>query len=273
MDANPIALDQIAEPEVQRALAGATRDNRDNRDALPTKGRSRPDPKQRRRDTRDKPGRARFELFKKKCGFKDGVYWVGIKESKETGELIEESPAWVCSLLTVMATTRNGTGNEWGRLLVFHDRDAREHRWAMPMSMLAGSGDELRAELLSQGLEITSDGNRRRRLLDYIQWETPEVAARCVTRTGWHGDTFVLPAATYGDTATEPVIFQTTAPDGIALAKAGTLEGWRDEVATPCVGNSRLVLALSAGFAGPCLGLVDAEGGGLHLREIGRAHV
>ena len=53
-------------------------------------------------------------------------------------------------------------GGEWGRLLVFADRDGQEHRWAMPMAMLAGSGEELRAELLP--------GCTPAELLELAQW-------------------------------------------------------------------------------------------------------
>ena len=135
----------------------------------------------------------------------------------------------------------------------------------MPQTMTATDGAELRSELLRQGLEIATDTTRRRRLLDYIQWANPDTAARCVTRTGWHDNAFVLPDFTYND-ETEPVIYQAASLDGIALSQAGTLEGWREQVATPCAGNSRLVLCMAAGFAGPCLGLAGAEGGGVHLR-------
>ena len=38
-----------------------------------------------------------------------------------------------------------------------------------------------------------------------------------------------------------------------------------EEIAAKCVGNSRLVLAVSAAFAAPLLPLVNAESGGLHL--------
>lgn len=267
MDANSMEEQKLGS-DGGRILSLQRRASRDSRDARDTASSMRlsssVEPGQ-ARVVRDRPRRARFELFQEQLGFRDGIYWIGVKESKTTGVLLEETPVWICSPLSVAAATRDSTGNEWGRLLVFHDRDDREHRWAMPMAMLAGNGDEVRAELLRQGLEITSDGNRRR-LLDYIQAEAPNVAARCVTRTGWHDDTFVLPAATYGAEAAEPVIFQTTAPDGVALSRSGTLDGWRDEVARPCAGNSRLVLALSASFAGPCLGLIGTEGGGLHLR-------
>src|SRR3546814_3073270 len=75
-----------------------------------------------------------------------------------------------------------------------------------------------------------------------------------------------LPSSTYGESPGEPVIFQGATADGVALAIAGTMNEWRAQVSAPCIGNSRLVLALSAAFAGPCLGLLDTEGGGFHLR-------
>jgi putative DNA primase/helicase len=96
--------------------------------------------------------------------------------------------------------------------------------------------------------------------------ERPDVTARCVKRTGWHGDVFVLPRETFGDTDAEPVLFQSATLDGVALGQGGTLEGWRREVAARCAGQSRLVLAICAGFAGPCLGLLGMDGGGFHLR-------
>ncbi|MEO9091118.1 MAG: DUF927 domain-containing protein [Rhodanobacter sp.] len=209
--------------------------------------------------------RARFDMVVNQTGRVSGVYWIGTARDKDTGEEMEREPEWICSPMVVPATTRDADGSEWGRLLVFTDRDGLEHRWAMPMTMMATDGADLRTELLRQGLEIATDGIRRRHLLNYIQWADPETAARCVTRTGWHDDAFVLPTRTFNDEV-EPVIYQTASLDGVALSQAGTLEGWREQVAMPCVGNSRLVLAIAAGFAGPCLGLAGAEGGGLHLR-------
>ncbi|HMM58322.1 MAG TPA: DUF927 domain-containing protein [Rudaea sp.] len=222
-----------------------------------------------KRDKAAKPGdavRARFVNTPSEALGRPGVYWIGTAQDRATGETVEMEPQWICSPLNVEALTRDATGNEWGRLLVFHDRDGQEHRWSMPMSMLAGSGEELRAELLRQGLEVTTIATRRGKLTEYIGWARPEAKARCVLRTGWHDGAFVLPMQTFGEHPGEPVIFQGATVDGVALGTAGTLDGWRSQVAAPCIGNSRLVLAVSAAFAGPCLGLLDSEGGGLHLR-------
>ena len=78
-----------------------------------------------------------------------------------------------------------------------------------------------------------------------------DVMAHCVARTGWHGDVFAMPRETFGDSEAEPVIFQTAAPDGVALGQARTLARWTAAGADACVGNSRRGLALSVAFAGP----------------------
>ena len=213
---------------------------------------------------RSEPAHARFVNATGEAMGRPGVYWIGT--AQRDGETVEAEPQWICSALEVAAVTRDASGGEWGRLLVFADRDGQEHRWAMPMAMLAGSGEEMRAELLRQGLEVTTYAQRRPKVAEYIAQARPEAKARCVLRTGWHEGAFVLPSQTYGEQPGEPVIFQGASVDGVALATGGTLDGWRSQVAAPCAGNSRLVLALSAAFAGPCLGLLDVEGGGFHLR-------
>ncbi len=190
----------------------------------------------------------------------DGVEYL---EEKEDG-----STEWVrvCSRLDVAALTRSDAGEEWGRLLVLRDPDDVEHEWAMPMAMLAGDGTEARARLLSLGLRIEPGRRARERLHSYLTSCAPRERVRCVGRVGWHGGVFVLPIGTYGASGPERVTLQSVGVMEHAYRAAGTLADWQREVAAPCAGSSRLVLALSAAFAGPLLGLVGAEGGGIHLR-------
>lgn len=210
--------------------------------------------------------RSRFVNTTSEAMGRPGVYWIGTATDRNTGETVEQEPQWICSPLEVTARTRDASDVEWGRLLTFPDADGKEHRWAMPMPLLSDGGERLRAELLRQGLEVTTIANRRGKLADYINQAQPQARARCVLRTGWHGGAFVLPAETFGEQPGEPIIFQGGGADALELGIAGTAEGWREQVAMPCAGNSRLVLALSAAFAGPCLGLLGMEGGGFHLR-------
>ncbi|OZB52908.1 MAG: hypothetical protein B7X38_06665 [Stenotrophomonas sp. 14-69-23] len=266
--ARDLALLDRVRPARRVPVVVPSRNIGDNWDAAPDGAFTVPSTSETAGTSGDNTGpRARFELLEVcKDGRAPGVYWCDVTRDRDGTITGQSAPVWICSPLKVAAMTRNGQGGEWGRLLVFPDRDGREHRWTMPMRMLGGKDDELRGELLAEGLTITSSGRDRARLTDYIQSEGPQITACCVTRTGWHGDVFVLPRETLGDSEAEPVLFQAAALEGVALGQSGTLDGWREHVAKPCAGNSRLVLSLSAGFAGPCLGLLGMDGGGFHLR-------
>lgn len=199
-------------------------------------------------------------------GRRPGVYYLPQVRDKASGEVIDATPEWISSPLEVAALTRDASGGDWGRLLVFPDRDGEEHRWAMPCAMLAKDGAEVREALLAQGVEITLNPDRRRRLGEYIMAAEPGRFARCVARTGWHDDAFVTPAQVIGDTGDEELVLQAATPGTSDMAETGTLEQWREGVSVRCAGNSRLVLAICAALAAPCLALVGQEGGGLHFR-------
>lgn len=175
-------------------------------------------------------------------------------------------PEWICSPLSVTALVRDQAGENWGRLLEFADADRTRHVWAMPMTMLAGSGEDLRRELLRLGLSIAPSVRARNHLAAYITTADTKKRARCVERTGWHGGVFVLPDRTIGH-ETERVIYQAEAT-ARHYSQAGTLSEWQSHVAALCAGNSRLVLAVSAAFAAMLLERAGAENGGLHFVGI-----
>lgn len=189
-----------------------------------------------------------------------GLYWHGCDRQ---GEPL--APEWISDPLHVLACTRDQRGEAWGRLLAFEDREGRRHEWAMPMELLRSDGAELRGELLRLGLIFATGPRARQRLADYIAQERPADFARCVERTGWHGDAFVLPHRTFGEGA-ERVLFQAETTAGHAFSERGTLAEWRTHVAAHCIGNSRLLLAASCGFAALLLGRIGEESGGIHLR-------
>ena len=137
----------------------------------------------------------------------------------------------------------------------------------MPASLLAGRGDEMRAELLGLGLQISPTKTARDRSASTSRPGAPTLRYRCVDRLGWHDDTFVLPRQVFGpETVGDEVLFQHQhARDIPKFEQSGTLEGWRAEVATPALGNDRLILALATAFAGPLVRLIGEESGGLHF--------
>jgi putative DNA primase/helicase len=173
---------------------------------------------------------------------------------------------WICSPLHVRAFTRDEHNEGWGRLLEFTDAENRLHVWAMPMRLLSGDGREYRALLLDMGLTIAPGRPARDCLMIYIQTAKPAAWARCVERTGWHNGAFVLPDEVIGGANDERVLLQLAGNAIRVYRAAGALEDWRREVSALCVGNSRLVFAVSCAFAAPLLHLVGEENGGFHLR-------
>jgi uncharacterized protein (DUF927 family) len=171
------------------------------------------------------------------------------------------------SELHVKALTRNEDGEGWGRWLEIVDRDGTRHFWNMPNALLMGTGEALRNALADFGFELATGRNPRNWLLEYIANAEPEQKVRSASRIGWHGNTFVFPDEAIGPSAdSELVILQNGERQDHAFNVAGTLPEWQAEVAAKAVGNSRLVLSISAALAAPLLALTEDEGGGFHLR-------
>jgi putative DNA primase/helicase len=187
-----------------------------------------------------------------------GVFYLDSDPNKE--------PLRICSRLEVLKETRDETGEGWGRLLKWRDREGRDHLWSMPMSCLAGNGEDYRARLLSGGLEIEPGKKARDLLTTYIQTAVCNSRARCVSKLGWHADVFVLPDGAIGASAEhEEYIYQSPYEVENYFRVRGSLEDWRREIGLLCAGNSRLTLAVCLAFASPLLLLSETESGGFHL--------
>jgi putative DNA primase/helicase len=201
-------------------------------------------------------GRA-FDVFDVSA---DGVWHNGIDQDGK-----RKSPEWVCSRLEVEALTRDQDGGGWGYLLTFDDPLRHPKQWAMPARTLSGDGGEYRATLLNMGLRIASTPRARNLLTQYIQTRQPEEFASCTDRVGWHGQAFVLPRETIGDSG-ERIVFQSDSPIENTFRTKGTPEQWRARVSALCVGNSRLAFAVACAFAGPLMRPAGMESGGFHYR-------
>jgi putative DNA primase/helicase len=191
-----------------------------------------------------------------------GVWFIQPPNSK--GE--QPTPIWVCSPLEILAITRDHDNENHGKLLQFFDYDGIEHRWPMPLELLAGDGTTYRQFLLSGGLQI-QEGKRGRELLSkYIQGSNPKARMRCVNRLGWYNSFYILPHDTIGETSDEEIVFQDRIPLIGHHESKGSLQDWQQNIAKYCVDNSRLCFCVSVGFAAPLLYLVNEENGGFNLR-------
>ena len=174
---------------------------------------------------------------------------------------------WVCSPLDVTAETRDTDGGNWGYLLVWKDREGRQHKWAMPASMLQGDGRNIREELAGGGLRIGQTKKARELLNAYIQFSNPDGLAICVNAMGWHNNVFVLPHRVFGQTEDgEEIVWQSTSSVQAEYSEAGTLEDWRKNISEYAIGNSRFTFALSTAFAGPILEFAGEDSGGFHFK-------
>lgn len=178
----------------------------------------------------------------------------------------EVQKVFVCAPLQVLAYARNDRHDNYSKLLEFIDPDGKVHEWLMPQELLAGDGGEVRKTLLSKGLKIGEDKRAKDLLTRYLLSCDPIDRVRTIDRTGWHGESYVLPEGPIGKQNGEKVLFLGPSIGQSIFHSSGTLAEWQQCVAVRCVGNSRLIFSLSAAFAGPLLGICHEENGGFHLR-------
>lgn len=175
-------------------------------------------------------------------------------------------PFHVCGPINIIAQTRDAFGSAWGYVAEWEDDDGQLHTWAMPKSLLAGDGAEIRATLLDGGCFVSPAKPARAKLMELLSTVKVKARARAVHSVGWTDGAFALPDRTIGDTPDNRVIYQGAEAFDHAYRAKGDLAGWQNNVARLCVGNSRLALAIAAGFVGPLLERLGEEGGGINLR-------
>lgn len=192
---------------------------------------------------------------------KSGVWYCYEKYSRN-----EESPAFIavrlCSPIHIVAVTNTENGLFFGRLLKFRDTLGNWREWAMPMELLRGSCEELRGELLANGVEM--EPNHRQYIPSYLQAEIPKKVVLAATRTGWtvSGNAFVFHNQIIGD---ENVHFQSDSMSHEGTAKTGgDYRRWQ-EIAKLCEHNPVLILSLCVSFSGAVLIKVHRDSGGSHL--------
>lgn len=196
---------------------------------------------------------------------KPGLYYHGAKKEGRDGVVFVD--IWICSPIHAIAKTCDERGCSWGLLLSYQKPNGLWGEWAAPLHLLKGSGDELRGELLDQGVRI--DPRQRNHLSMWLMNQYPEEQIVAALRSGWHdgpnGLAFVLPNRVIGASG---IRFQSEHAAHDDFIQSGTLEGWKKEVAAPCSGNRVLIFGMSASFVGPLLKIAklqDHGGAGLHL--------
>lgn len=187
--------------------------------------------------------------------------WLCQKRKSENGSY----DAKVSSALFPVALSRDKASEDWGLVLQFADMDNHTHQFALPRAALIKEPSLMLEPLVSRGLHY--EPSELRALQSYINMVQPVGRARSVSQTGWFGDVYVLPDEAIG-ASRETVIYQSLSGAPPGYEQSGSLEDWQQNIASKCVGNSRLILMVAAGLAGPLLELDSSlESGGFHIRS------
>jgi uncharacterized protein (DUF927 family) len=183
----------------------------------------------------------------------------------------EYSEQFVCAPLETTHMVRDRNDDEWKRLVQFRNHDRRMRRVMVADEMLEGDGLALARLLRGKGLFI---GDNKGGLLKmYVNQSRPAARARLTRRIGWHDDvqdpsrwSFVLPDEREPIAAegAELWLFDQQGSGHAKFASTGTLADWQQHVARLAIGNSRLLFALSTGFAAGLCWLHPNIPGGFH---------
>ncbi|MBU0513859.1 MAG: DUF927 domain-containing protein [Proteobacteria bacterium] len=216
-------------------------------------------------DQRPEPGADQPEGTPAGYQHRDDGLWF-LSKSSEDGETWER----VCSPIRVVAKIRNADSEDWGRLVEMTDPDGLSRQVPIEVAVVMADDSGLMRRLAAAGLEpADAEPKTKKRIKNYLIAASVKARAYWIKRIGWHelaGQiVFVLPDQIYPLNSTARLVFETEPRHASALRVSGTLEAWRENIGRSAVGNSRLLLVLSAALCGPLLHLVDEESGGIHL--------
>ncbi|MCE9875350.1 DUF927 domain-containing protein [Citrobacter freundii] len=193
----------------------------------------------------------------------DGVFWVTPKVDKETGEIINPE-TWLCSPIEVVGSGSDGAE----RYLVLRWRSPRGHEditRAIPCADI-GERDGWRS-LKAGGVNVTTKNTFRAILADWLQQCGAGQEWRISHTSGWHHGAYVMPDGEVIGEPETPILFNGRSAAAGGYAVAGTAESWRNSVARLACGNPSMMLGVAASMAAPLIGLVGADGFGVHLFE------
>ncbi|EAT1310584.1 DUF927 domain-containing protein [Salmonella enterica] len=193
----------------------------------------------------------------------DGVFWITPKVDKETGEIINPE-TWLCSPIEVVGSGSDGAE----RYLVLCWRSPRGHEditRAIPCADI-GERDGWRS-LKAGGVNVTTKNTFRAILADWLQQCGAGQEWRISHTSGWHHGAYVMPDGEVIGEPETPILFNGRSAAAGGYAVSGTAESWRNSVARLACGNPSMMLGVAASMAAPLIGLVGADGFGVHLFE------
>lgn len=190
-----------------------------------------------------------------------GLYWVTPKIDKQSGEVIRPGQ-WLCGAVDVL-----GTGEGDGSDFIILRWQPTGNRPERTEAILAGDigNREGWSRLSNRGLRITAKPHLRAILADYLTDTYNGELWHVATLSGWQHGVYIMPDGEIIGDPEKRVLFHGKSATASGYTIAGTAQSWRENVAGLVVGNPSMMLGVAAALAAPLIGLVGADGFGVHF--------
>ncbi|EEP9807350.1 DUF927 domain-containing protein, partial [Salmonella enterica] len=190
-----------------------------------------------------------------------GLYWVTPKLDKQTGD-VRRPGQWLCGAVDVLGAGE-GDGSDFV-ILRWKPVGNRAERTEAIQSGDIGNREGW-ARLANRGLRVTAKPQLRAILADYLTDCDNGELWNVATLSGWQHGVYIMPD---GDIIGDPdkrVVFNGRSATAAGYSVSGTVQSWRENVAALVAGNHSMMLGVAAALAAPLVGLVGADGFGVHF--------
>lgn len=175
----------------------------------------------------------------------------------------------VCDPFEILAKAYDGDGRRPGVQIEWTDHRGRRRTHVVAESALHRPGNQTAEELTDAGLSCETNMRAHELLKRYFSHAQSSREVTLVEGIGWANSTaFVLPGAGPDDIGFGAGGFAVRGDKSrieAAYAQSGTLAEWNERLASPAMGNDRLVFAICVALAGPLLAIMGEQSGGVHL--------
>lgn len=193
----------------------------------------------------------------------DGVFWVTPKADQASGEIINHE-SWLASPMDVIGTGRDDK-DQFLILRWLAFGAAAPTTAAIPLADI-GEREGWRT-LKAGGINVTTKSSLRAILADWLQRSGSRELWRVANATGWQCGAYIMPDGELIGTPAHPVLFSGRSSAAAGYTVAGTSDSWRESVARLAYGNYAMMAGIAAALAAPLIGLVGADGFGIHFYE------
>ena len=173
---------------------------------------------------------------------------------------------WVSQPFEVLGRARDPEADHWGQFIRFKNADGSVHEEIVSAEMLHNDPNVI-GLLARRGMDIDGTALSRRAVAQYLLSLRANERVTVARATGWllinKQPAFILPNEIIGASGVEKIILaeHIRAPYG----QRGTLDAWRESIATPAGDHLMLRFVIATAFAGPLLMLGGFESGLAHL--------